>query len=477
MRSNRTAWRGAIIALATTVWTAGAAGEIIVQRFAADSGLLPDPITYPEVEIVNGVVKIHRPYTPAMLPDYYIYTTLPNEDIAGIELAIDAGWENRDVSIFLANPYNPTAFAARHVGHILLGNQGDPECPVRKSRVKASRISGNCGALSVRADTVWSHPGDRFGTVEMYVGGDITADWTLWEPAWSREQGGIWIEGDLDAHVRVIGVAPEDDPNNPSITGDEFHVSGDITENGGLLAACNLVGMDLQPLTIAGNVVGQIHTDGWIVTFVTVHGDLAGSITAGGGVSRSGAVIINGAVTETGLVEAMNVADPLTNPGGRIEVQGPMCGVVHIRNRVGGSLQFGHVRGSVVIDDRLNDTGTISFVSMAPEPDKNGPGTIVLNALCPGGDPWLGTIQQGEQVLTPGFYTHAAQLAGGSIQPLSFRYDCQGDLDGDNRVDQNDLGILLSDYGRGCRGDLDGDGDTDASDLGILLARYLLPCE
>ena len=50
-----------------------------------------------------------------------------------------------------------------------------------------------------------------------------------------------------------------------------------------------------------------------------------------------------------------------------------------------------------------------------------------------------------------------------------------GDLDGDGDVDQQDLGILLADYGctgGDCPGDCDGDGDTDQADLGILLANW-----
>jgi hypothetical protein len=59
---------------------------------------------------------------------------------------------------------------------------------------------------------------------------------------------------------------------------------------------------------------------------------------------------------------------------------------------------------------------------------------------------------------------------------------CPGDLNGDQRVDQRDLGILLADYGcdRGpgnCPGDADGDGDTDQADLGVLLANYGRTCE
>ena len=50
-----------------------------------------------------------------------------------------------------------------------------------------------------------------------------------------------------------------------------------------------------------------------------------------------------------------------------------------------------------------------------------------------------------------------------------------GDLNGDGRVDQADLGILLGDWGCAggdCPGDCDFDGDTDQADLGILLAHY-----
>lgn len=50
-----------------------------------------------------------------------------------------------------------------------------------------------------------------------------------------------------------------------------------------------------------------------------------------------------------------------------------------------------------------------------------------------------------------------------------------GDLDGDDDVDQGDLGILLADWGctgGNCPGDCDGDGDTDQADLGVLLANF-----
>lgn len=52
--------------------------------------------------------------------------------------------------------------------------------------------------------------------------------------------------------------------------------------------------------------------------------------------------------------------------------------------------------------------------------------------------------------------------------------ECVGDLNGDGKTDQQDLAILLADYGcvSDCVGDLDGDDDTDQSDLGILLADW-----
>ncbi|HMQ14737.1 MAG TPA: hypothetical protein PKC49_02075 [Phycisphaerae bacterium] len=53
---------------------------------------------------------------------------------------------------------------------------------------------------------------------------------------------------------------------------------------------------------------------------------------------------------------------------------------------------------------------------------------------------------------------------------------CPGDLNGDNVVDQSDLGILLAAFNVNGNGDLDGDGDTDQSDLGILLSHFGESC-
>ena len=49
---------------------------------------------------------------------------------------------------------------------------------------------------------------------------------------------------------------------------------------------------------------------------------------------------------------------------------------------------------------------------------------------------------------------------------------CHADLNGDGKVNQSDLGLLLAAYELHDGGDCDGDGDTDQSDLGILLAEY-----
>jgi hypothetical protein len=73
-------------------------------------------------------------------------------------------------------------------------------------------------------------------------------------------------------------------------------------------------------------------------------------------------------------------------------------------------------------------------------------------------------------------------IAGGFSQDVNRNgipdeCECVGDLNGDSRVDQADLGILLASFGRDVGGDLDGDGDTDQADLGILLASWNRVCQ
>jgi uncharacterized protein (DUF2141 family) len=47
-----------------------------------------------------------------------------------------------------------------------------------------------------------------------------------------------------------------------------------------------------------------------------------------------------------------------------------------------------------------------------------------------------------------------------------------GDLNGDGRVDGNDLGILLASWSNAGPGDLNGDGVVNGDDLGILLGAW-----
>ena len=76
-----------------------------------------------------------------------------------------------------------------------------------------------------------------------------------------------------------------------------------------------------------------------------------------------------------------------------------------------------------------------------------------------------------EQFLLP---TKAGIVPGATVLNLAVKPAdvVAGDINGDCRVDQADLGILLSCYEINNCGDLDNDGDTDQADLGILLANY-----
>lgn len=55
--------------------------------------------------------------------------------------------------------------------------------------------------------------------------------------------------------------------------------------------------------------------------------------------------------------------------------------------------------------------------------------------------------------------------------------ECPGDISGDERVGQQDLGMILAFLLSGPAGDLDGDGETNQSDLGIVIGNYGLICE
>ncbi|MFO0838224.1 MAG: hypothetical protein U1D55_06820 [Phycisphaerae bacterium] len=71
-----------------------------------------------------------------------------------------------------------------------------------------------------------------------------------------------------------------------------------------------------------------------------------------------------------------------------------------------------------------------------------------------------------------GAFNFADDVAYPGQQFLCFTTRCVGDLNGDGRTDESDLGILLSAWQANGNGDLDGDGLTNESDLGILLADW-----
>jgi hypothetical protein len=421
---------------------------------------------------VDGVVRIRQPYEPSLLPDYYVYTTTGTEDIVGVEIDIDDGFEGRDVSVMLRNPGDLNAFAARHVGYVRLGTQYDPECRVRKSRVKASRIAGELGELTVRADTAWSNPLDRFGTVEIVIGGHITGDWTFFEPVTSgTPQGGIWVYGDLRGELHIIGQPTDSTPTNPSVAGDELHIQGDITADGAIIASCHFVGLEERPLTIGGDMHGHIHTDQSVVTYLTIEGAVTGTISTDLGVSSSGAIIVEGDLGPSGVIEVGNIAPP-----GFVEVQGVMAGTLRNANNVGGSIRLNAVTGHVEIAHTLQPEGYIAFNTLAAQSPGGPTGKITLNADCWGEQTWLGQIRMAGASLAPSYYDRSPIILGGTITPMGLTPPCSGDLNGDGTVDIADLGILLASYELNCRGDLNGDGVTNISDLGILLGVFEQGC-
>lgn len=63
-----------------------------------------------------------------------------------------------------------------------------------------------------------------------------------------------------------------------------------------------------------------------------------------------------------------------------------------------------------------------------------------------------------------------------AIGAMAVPSGCNADLNGDGKIDQVDLGILLPAYGVSGAGDIDGDGKTGQTDLGILLALFNTTC-
>ena len=53
-----------------------------------------------------------------------------------------------------------------------------------------------------------------------------------------------------------------------------------------------------------------------------------------------------------------------------------------------------------------------------------------------------------------------------------FDSPCEGDLDGDNKVNGSDLGLMLAQWGSDGSADLNDDGVVDGADLGLILAAW-----
>ncbi len=151
--------------------------------------------------------------------------------------------------------------------------------------------------------------------------------------------------------------------------------------------------------------------------------------------------------------------------------------------------------GSASLVYDLSDLGVVHEVKLEYY-EANGPENLQVN----GAALYVGEIENAPTNIAPGVTLTVTQtpagagtrgtirligpvqrlLIGGSFIELDNvcidASDCIGDLDGDDDVDQSDLGILLASYGIDDGGDIDGDGDTDQSDLGMLLAGYGQPC-
>jgi hypothetical protein len=74
-----------------------------------------------------------------------------------------------------------------------------------------------------------------------------------------------------------------------------------------------------------------------------------------------------------------------------------------------------------------------------------------------------------------GTWPNSSEVYQAATIDWPFTAPCPGDLNDDGQVGQEDLGILLADWGctgMACAADLDGDGSVGQQDLGILLADW-----
>lgn len=64
----------------------------------------------------------------------------------------------------------------------------------------------------------------------------------------------------------------------------------------------------------------------------------------------------------------------------------------------------------------------------------------------------------------------------GLYDTADFDCRCPGDVNGDNVINESDLGLVLSNWLNGAGGDVTGDGQTDEADMGLLLSNWLRTC-
>ena len=87
------------------------------------------------------------------------------------------------------------------------------------------------------------------------------------------------------------------------------------------------------------------------------------------------------------------------------------------------------------------------------------------------GQPETGTQSGGDFTLHAGFISPLAAIPSTP--------DCPGDLNADQEVNSDDLGIILAQFGctKACTADIDADGDVDSDDLGALLGAFGITCQ
>lgn len=144
-----------------------------------------------------------------------------------------------------------------------------------------------------------------------------------------------------------------------------------------------------------------------------------------------------------------------------------LCGgIVNSMARRGNTLYIGDITGKVY---RVVGNGPVVYYIDVP----NDATAMALdgNVLLVGGsDGSIYRVNADTGAILDSF--NAPFAVGAMAVPSS----CKADLNGDGKIDQIDLGILLPAYGVSAAGDIDGDGKTGQSDLGILLAYYNTTC-